>query len=153
MLGTESSQVLVLNTAANAVSVTWQLQHVPAFMCASGKMLFAAPISLTTHMTGLGLHVCHACMVCFKHWEPCSECSQMWRCRWPSAVVTTLRHHLCTLDSTKLLVDCTCMQQHPSSLRQGSRQAVDNVALPLQTSLTSVLVCMAHMLFLLNKLA
>ena len=37
VLGTESSQVLVLNPQANQATHIWQLSHVPAFICTSGQ--------------------------------------------------------------------------------------------------------------------
>ena len=45
VLGTESSQALVLNAAASAVTATWHLKHVPAFLCASGKLKLNKPYS------------------------------------------------------------------------------------------------------------
>ena len=40
VLGTESSQVLVLNPQANQATHIWQLNHVPAFICTSGQQAY-----------------------------------------------------------------------------------------------------------------
>ena len=38
VIGTESSQVLVLTPTANQATHIWQLTHVPAFICVSGQL-------------------------------------------------------------------------------------------------------------------
>lgn len=41
VLGTENSQLLVLDPTATQVLHTWQLKHVPAFLCIKGKLIKA----------------------------------------------------------------------------------------------------------------